>query len=212
MSPLAKDNHYLLEQSYCTYQQQLACSRQGRRRPTLITFWCRGTGGDDKNHRWLDSMYIRHQKKQHLALLDLRTKTHVLPEPIIEDRVGLPYHEVNSMTGKEIRDRTERCVLESYVWSKTIITDTYQPRIWTARCWKATKQQTEEETTLRSQMNLLVESNWCCVVRMKQKKYGAETRRKAGTYTSLLSRKVSKIYCYLSFGKSAPHLSGTIRE
>ena len=55
-------------------------------------------------------MYIRHQKKQHLALLDLRTKTHVLPEPIIEDRVGLPYHEVNFMTGKEIRDRTERCV------------------------------------------------------------------------------------------------------
>ena len=60
-------------------------------------------------------MYITHQKKQHLALLDFRTKTHVLQEPIIEDRVGFPYHEVNFMTGKEIRDRTERCILEAYV-------------------------------------------------------------------------------------------------
>ena len=37
----------------------------------------------------------------------------------IKDLLGLPYHEVNFMTGKELRDRGDRMILEAYVKSNT---------------------------------------------------------------------------------------------
>ena len=43
---------------------------------------------------------------------------------VVERSVGLPYHEVNYMTGKDPRDRTDGFVLEAYIQSKTF-TDQY---------------------------------------------------------------------------------------
>ena len=36
----------------------------------------------------------------------------------------MPYHKVNYMTGKDLRDRADRLVLEAYIQSKTL-TDQY---------------------------------------------------------------------------------------
>ena len=66
---------------------------------------------------------------------------------LVEDTVGLPYHQVNFMTGKEIRDRSKRIVLDSYMRATTTTDQNYQPRprrlIKSARFWKVPKQQEE---------------------------------------------------------------------
>ena len=46
---------------------------------------------------------------------------------LVEDTVGLPYHDVCFMMGKEIRDRGDRVVLEAYVKSKITSDQCYQP-------------------------------------------------------------------------------------
>ena len=66
---------------------------------------------------------------------------------LVEDTVGLPYHQVMFMTGKEIRDRSKRIVLDSYMRSKTTTDQNYQPRqrrvVKAARSWKVPEQQEE---------------------------------------------------------------------
>ena len=37
---------------------------------------------------------------------------------LVEETVDLPHHEVSFVTGKEIRDRSDRFVLEAYMKSK----------------------------------------------------------------------------------------------
>ena len=44
---------------------------------------------------------------------------------VVERSVGLPYHEVNYMTGKDLRDRVDRLVLEAYIQSKTFTDQCY---------------------------------------------------------------------------------------
>ena len=66
---------------------------------------------------------------------------------LVEDTVGLPYHQVNVMTGKEIRDRSERRVLDSYMRAMTTTDQNYQPRprrlVKASKVWEVSKQQEE---------------------------------------------------------------------
>ena len=44
---------------------------------------------------------------------------------VVEEYVGLPYHEVNLMIGKDIRARGERSVIEVYIKSKITVNQCY---------------------------------------------------------------------------------------
>ena len=44
---------------------------------------------------------------------------------VVGRSVGLPYHEVTYMTGKDLRDRADRLVLEAYIQSKTFTDQCY---------------------------------------------------------------------------------------
>ena len=60
---------------------------------------------------------------------DNRSKIELLPpmtfKGVVEDTIDVPWHEIHFMTGKEIRDRGDRKILDAYMKSKTLTGQNY---------------------------------------------------------------------------------------
>lgn len=74
---------------------------------------------------------------------------------VVERSFGLPYHEVNFMTGKDLRDRADRLVLEAYIQSKTLTNQCYtkasKPAKVTQQIIKVDKKWTQESSQVQQE-------------------------------------------------------------
>ena len=80
-----------------------------------------------------------------------KTEVPMTFKEMAEDAIGLPHHEILFMTGKEIRDRGDRLVLDKYMRSKTTTDQNYVPRkrniVKPAMKWRVPDQITSKSNT-----------------------------------------------------------------